>query len=194
MTNVRGAAKLVFTKKAEPIAEPSAPAATTTMDDAPTTGALLSVRGLTHTYPGAARAALAPLDLDVTAGEIVAIAGGSGGGKTTLLNAVLGFLTPTGGRIYADGQPLNRLDGLASPRGLCRAVPRPGQRHVADNVRLGSPDASDDELQAALAAAGAAELPLDQPVGDNAEGCRRRATPDRHAALCCGSTMTADGS
>lgn len=170
VTNVRGAAKLVFAKNAAAIAEPSAPAATTTMDDAPTTGALLSVRGLTHTYPGAARAALAPLDLDVTAGEIVAIAGGSGGGKTTLLNAVLGFLTPTGGRIYADGQPLT--DWTAWRRHVAYVGQFPGLVNgtVADNVRLGSPDASDDELQAALAAAGAAELPLDQPVGDNAEG------------------------
>ncbi len=173
VTNVRGAAKLVFAKNAEVVAEPTLTAAATTadpMDPAPSPGALLSVRGLTHTYPGASRPALAPLDLDVAPGEIVAIAGGSGGGKTTLLNALLGFLSPTGGRIYADGRPLT--DWTAWRRHVASVGQFPGlvNGSIADNVRLASPDASDEELRAALAAAGAAELPLDQRVGDNAEG------------------------
>ncbi len=180
----RGAAKLVFAKAA---ASPS-PASTSTATlvtsslNATTSSLssskglsepaapLLSVRGLTHTYPGADAPALAPVSFDIAAGEIVAIAGGSGGGKTTLLNSLLGFLTPTGGQLLNDGLPIT--DWAAWRRQLAYVGQFPGliNGNIADNVRLGSPQASDDELRAALAAAGAPELSLTQAVGDNAEG------------------------
>jgi ATP-binding cassette subfamily C protein CydCD len=131
---------------------------------------LLSVRGLTHTYPGADSAALAALDFDIAAGEIVAVAGGSGGGKTTLLNSLLGFLEPTGGQILTDGAPIT--DWPAWRRQVAYVGQFPGlvSGDIADNVRLGSPQASDAELRAALAAAGAPDLRLTQLVGDDAEG------------------------
>ena len=73
-------------------------------DSSPTpSSALLRISGLTHTYPGSATVALAPLDFDVRRGEIVAVAGPSGAGKTTLLNAVMGFLAPTGGEVRPAG-------------------------------------------------------------------------------------------
>jgi ATP-binding cassette subfamily C protein CydCD len=131
---------------------------------------LLSVRGLTHTYPGAAAPAVAPVSFDLSAGEVVALAGASGGGKTTLLNAVMGFLSPTGGRILADGLPIT--DVAAWRRRVAWVGQAPGlvSGTVADNVALGSLDASPDEIADALARAGAGALPPSQPVGDDAEG------------------------
>ncbi|MCZ6553880.1 MAG: ATP-binding cassette domain-containing protein, partial [SAR324 cluster bacterium] len=70
------------------------------------TGPLLSVRGLTFTYPGAGRPALRDISLDIEPGEIVLLAGDSGCGKTTLLRAIQGVLPlPEGARIAYRGRP-----------------------------------------------------------------------------------------
>jgi ATP-binding cassette subfamily C protein CydCD len=149
---------------------PSPPAQTGEGIHSPSAVTLLRVEGLTHTYPGADTPALAPISFEVAAGEVVAIAGGSGGGKTTLLNALLGFLTPTGGRVLVDGVPVT--DWTAWRRRIAYVAQFPGlvNGDVAANVRLGTPDASDAQVRAALDAAGAPELALTHPVGDNAEG------------------------
>ncbi|MDP6934788.1 MAG: ABC transporter ATP-binding protein [Myxococcota bacterium] len=62
----------------------------------------LSVRGLHHRYPSGP--AVARVDLDVHAGEFVALLGPSGSGKTTLLRAIAGLLCPTGGEIRIRGE------------------------------------------------------------------------------------------
>jgi putative ABC transport system ATP-binding protein len=60
---------------------------------------LLSARGLTLTYPGSTTPALDGVDLDVAAGESVAVMGASGSGKTTLLHCLAGILAPTAGDV-----------------------------------------------------------------------------------------------
>ncbi|MEU6481507.1 ABC transporter ATP-binding protein [Streptomyces sp. NPDC047017] len=77
-----------------------------------TTPPLLSVEGLHVTFPGrhggpAARA-VDGVDLDIRPGEIVALVGESGCGKTTLARSLLGLVPPTAGRVTFDGAPLNR--------------------------------------------------------------------------------------
>lgn len=175
--SARGAAKLVFAKtdaSSSLASTSSANLGTSSLSSSKglseSAAPLLSVRGLTHTYPGADAPALAPVSFDIAAGEIVAIAGGSGGGKTTLLNSLLGFLEPTGGQLLSDGSPIT--DWAAWRRQVAYVGQFPGliNGNIADNVRLGSPQATDAELRAALAAAGAPDLSLTQSVGDNAEG------------------------
>ncbi|MFE1754024.1 ABC transporter ATP-binding protein [Streptomyces anandii] len=73
---------------------------------------LLSAEGLRVTFPGRhgeppARA-VDGVDLDIRPGEIVALVGESGCGKTTLARALLGLVPPTAGRITFDGAPLGR--------------------------------------------------------------------------------------
>ena len=66
-------------------------------------------------YPGAERDALTGIDLAVRPGELVALVGGSGGGKTTLVNLLPRFIAPTSGRILLDWAPIHDLT-LASLR------------------------------------------------------------------------------
>ncbi|WP_393077560.1 ABC transporter ATP-binding protein [Streptomyces sp. LN704] len=72
---------------------------------------LLSAEGLHVAFPGrrgAARArAVDGVDLDIRRGEIVALVGESGCGKTTLARSLLGLVPPTGGRVTFDGGPLD---------------------------------------------------------------------------------------
>ncbi|MCA0252436.1 MAG: thiol reductant ABC exporter subunit CydD [Actinobacteria bacterium] len=121
--------------------------------------AVLTVRGLSHTYPGTQSPALLPTSFEVHRGEVVALAGASGCGKTTLLNAAMGFLTPTAGSVSVAGP----VAWVGQQPGLI-----PGT--VADNVRLGFPDATDLAVRDALDLAGGASIALDHLVGDEAEG------------------------
>jgi subfamily B ATP-binding cassette protein MsbA len=69
----------------------------------------LRFEGVSLTYPTRTEPALAGIDLEVRAGETVALVGGSGGGKTTLANLVPRFYTPGGGRILLDGHDIQSL-------------------------------------------------------------------------------------
>ncbi|MFK4545835.1 oligopeptide/dipeptide ABC transporter ATP-binding protein [Streptomyces tendae] len=79
-------------------------------DPAGDTPPLLSVQGLHVTFPGrrgaAAARAVDGVDLDIRRGEIVALVGESGCGKTTLARSLLGLVRPTGGRVTFDGASL----------------------------------------------------------------------------------------
>jgi len=162
----------------------------------PSPSALLSVRGLTHTYPGASAPALLPTSFDIEPGELVALSGSSGGGKTTLLNAVLGFLTPSAGALYSGGRPLTEVADWRSRVAYVGQFPGLVVGSVAENVRLGDPSADDDAVRDALARAGAADLPLDQAIGDRAEGVsagERRRIATARALLRIDATGTASG-
>ncbi|HUL68186.1 MAG TPA: lipid A export permease/ATP-binding protein MsbA [Burkholderiaceae bacterium] len=66
-------------------------------------------RDVGFAYPGAATAALASVNLDVRAGELIALVGPSGAGKTTLINLIPRFIDPTAGMIELDGIPIREL-------------------------------------------------------------------------------------
>jgi len=109
----------------------------TTMESRKT---LLQVRGLTLHY-GAAQA-LFGIDLEVAEGETVAIVGANGAGKSSLLKAITGIVTPSGGRILfagqdVTGQPPSRMATLGvalSPEGREMF----GDLSVRENLVLGA--------------------------------------------------------
>ena len=83
--------------------------------------ALIHLHGVTrrHATPAGSFCALAGVQLDVRAGECVAVVGPSGSGKTTLAHLLTGIEQPTEGEVVVDGQPLHALsqDALAAWRG-----------------------------------------------------------------------------
>jgi thiol reductant ABC exporter CydD subunit len=109
------------------------------------------------TYPGRTAPALADVSLDVPPGALVAVVGASGSGKTTLLRMLLRFLEPDAGQILADGRPIGDRDPDAWRAGVAWSPQAPHLVHgsVRDNLVLGRPAASDDELWAAARAAAA---------------------------------------
>jgi ABC-2 type transport system ATP-binding protein len=68
---------------------------------------VISIAGLTKTYPSGL-AALKSIDLEIRKGEIFALLGPNGAGKTTLINIVCGIVTPSTGRVLADGHDIQR--------------------------------------------------------------------------------------
>ena len=112
------------------------------------------------TYSDSGEPALAGLDLRVRAGETIALVGPSGSGKTTVLNLVIGFLQPSGGRILLDGRDMAALD-LRQYRRFLAVVPQESilfEGSVRDNVTYGHPDLLDAAVIEALRAANAWEF------------------------------------
>jgi ABC-type polar amino acid transport system ATPase subunit len=83
-------------------------------------GALLDLRGLAVAPAGADAPTVAGIDLEVRAGERVALVGASGAGKTTLLRTLAGELPPWSGRVLVDGEALAGLRGSARRRARSR--------------------------------------------------------------------------
>jgi ATP-binding cassette, subfamily B, bacterial MsbA len=69
----------------------------------------VSFEGISLTYPTRTEPALAGIDLQIRAGQTVALVGGSGGGKTTLVNLLPRFYSPSSGRILFDGHDIQTL-------------------------------------------------------------------------------------
>ncbi len=122
---------------------------------------LVRVDAVGHTYPGADAPAVADVSFEVAPGELVVLTGPSGGGKTTVLNALVGFLSPTAGTVAVPER--RRIAYVGQNPGMLAGT-------IADNVRLGDPGASDEAVADALARAGAPGLDPARGVGDEGEG------------------------
>jgi ATP-binding cassette subfamily C protein CydCD len=127
----------------------------------------LTVEGLRVTYPGRSEPALDGVSLTVRAGEVLALAGPSGCGKSTLLGVLLGLVAPHGGSVRVGGCDLAELDPDAWRARLAWVPQRPHlfAASIAENVRLGHPGASTEEVCAAVSAAGLDGVVADLPQG-----------------------------
>ncbi|MEW5739700.1 MAG: ABC transporter ATP-binding protein [Myxococcota bacterium] len=133
----------------------------------------LRLNGVRLTWPDG-REALKGVDLEVRAGELVALVGPSGAGKSSVLAVLLGFVRPSKGEVTWDGAPLSSLS-RRSVRAQLAWVPQEPvllSGTVRENLKLGRADATDEALWQALTRAHAADfvraLPkgLDEEVGE----------------------------
>lgn len=116
----------------------------------PATGMTLRLRALTVHTPDQTRAVLDAVELTVSAGEHVALMGESGSGKTTLFEALTRLRTSDGG-IELDGVPLANWNEaeLRDRVALIGQKPFLFAGSIAENIRLGRPQATDDEVHEA---------------------------------------------
>jgi len=113
------------------------------------------------------REILRGLDLQVRPGETVAFVGGSGAGKTTILNLIIGFYKATGGRVLVDGEDIRDLD-MRSLREHLAVVPQTSvlfSGTIRENITYGRPDVSEEKLLEAVEAANLTEMIRDMPDG-----------------------------
>lgn len=91
------------------------------------------------------------LNATIAAGQTVGLVGGTGSGKTTLTRLLLGLYAPDSGTILIDGQPLSTLDSRTVRReiGLVSQSVYLFPGTIAENIRYGRPDASNEALRAA---------------------------------------------
>jgi len=112
----------------------------------------LELRDVEFKYPGAAQPVLHEVSLVAEPGQVTAIIGGTGSGKTTVVNLVPRLFDATGGAVLIDGVDVRDLDPavLSGLIGLVPQRPYLFSGTVASNLRYGRPDATDPELWRAL--------------------------------------------
>ncbi|HEX5119259.1 MAG TPA: ABC transporter ATP-binding protein [Pseudonocardiaceae bacterium] len=118
-------------------------------------------------YPGGQREVLRGIDLDVRPGETIALVGATGAGKTTLTMLVARLADVTGGRITVDGVDVRDLSLGDLRTAVATAFEEPVlfSASVRENVALGAPDATEDDVREALRVARADDFVEDLPWG-----------------------------
>ena len=127
----------------------------------------LQLDGVSFRYPGAERSVLDDVSFTAAPGTTTAIVGGTGSGKSTLVALICRLYDVTAGTVLIDGIDVRDYDpeDLWSSMGL---VPQRGylfSGSVADNLRIGSDDASEDQMWAALRVAAADDFVRAHPAG-----------------------------
>ncbi len=129
-------------------------------------------KDVTATYAGASEPSLSHISFTAQPGQTIGVIGGTGSGKTTLVNLIPGFYGTAQGQVFIDGVDVQELD----PKALRSAVGIVPQKAVLfrgtirENLRWGKENATDEELWTALETAQAAEVVrgkdggLDAPV------------------------------
>jgi len=111
--------------------------------------------------------ALSDVSFKVPEGTMAGIVGGSGAGKSTLVNLLLRFHAPQAGKIYLGGRDLQELNlvALRSQIALVSQETFLFDASIRNNIRLGNPRASEDEIRRAAEAAHAARFIDELPLG-----------------------------
>ena len=112
-------------------------------------------------------AALTGIDLSAEKGEVIGVVGGTGSGKTTLVNLIPRFYDVTSGEVLVDGTDVRKYP-LKQLREKIGIVPQKAvlfKGTIRSNMLWGKADASDEEIWAALKTAQAAEFVRDLPDG-----------------------------
>ncbi|MEO8621240.1 MAG: ABC transporter transmembrane domain-containing protein [bacterium] len=144
------------------VAEPVVPVALTR----PVRGAV-SLESVSFQYSPELPAALSDVSFAIAPGEVVALVGPSGAGKTTVASLIPRFWDVTGGRITLDGVDIRNLT-FADLRGAIGLVPQEPALFsgtVRENIAYARPDASAEDVNAAAAAAHAIEFIERLPLG-----------------------------
>lgn len=127
----------------------------------------IEFQGVSLRYESQTAPALAGVDFSIKAGEVVALVGGSGGGKTTLVSLLPRFYEPTEGRILLDGLPLESytLQSLRTHIGIVSQEIVLFDDTISRNIAFGQTGADQSSIEQAAKAAYAHEFILRLPEG-----------------------------
>lgn len=130
----------------------------------------ISLRGVTFAYPGR-DVVLDGVDLDIPAGQIVALVGENGAGKTTLVNLLLRFHDPSAGEVRLDGRDIRgiQLQDLRRQFGLVPQRPLLFNGTIRANILFGREGANDADIEKAAALAQAHGFITGLPLGYHTE-------------------------
>ncbi len=146
---------------------------------------VVELRGVEYKYPGAAAPVIGDISFVAKPGQVTAIIGSTGAGKTTMLELIPRLSDPTAGTVLIDGVDVKQRE----PEELWARIGMVPQRAylfsgtIASNLRFGKPDATDEELWAALEIAQARDFveampqKLESPIaqgGTNVSGGQRQ--------------------
>ena len=121
-------------------------------------------RNVAARYEGSGAASLEGISFAVQPGQTVGVIGGTGAGKTTLVNLIPGFYLPSSGEVLLDGKPVETFD-QDTLRGQVGIVPQKAllfKGTIRENLLWGNKNATDDDLWAALETAQAREVVKDK--------------------------------
>jgi ATP-binding cassette subfamily B protein len=124
-------------------------------------------RDVTFAYPGALRPALSGVSFTARPGQVTAVIGGTGAGKSTLASLILRFYDVGQGQVLVDGVDVRAM-AQAELRSRIGYVPQKAALFtgtVSENVRMGNDDATDDAVRAAADVAQATEFVAEMPEG-----------------------------
>jgi len=129
----------------------------------------ITFKGVGLRYTGERGPIISGMDLHIKHGELIAIAGGSGSGKTSMLKLTNGLYIPQMGSILIDGLDIRQRDSIELRKNISYVPQIIELFHgtIEKNLRMVKPDASDDELMEALSWAGAMEDIKALPKGLN---------------------------
>ena len=145
----------------------------------------VSFSNVSMSYHGSGEYAVSDIDFEVYPGETIGIIGGTGSGKSTVVNLIPRFYDVAKGSVKVDGKDVRQYDltQLRSKIGVVMQKAVLFQGTIRENLKWGNEDASESQLQAAIESAQASdviqakEMGLDEPIeqgGKNLSGGQRQ--------------------
>ena len=127
----------------------------------------ISMKDVSFCYPGADEAAVSGISLEIKPGQNVAIIGGTGSGKSTIVQLLMGFCRPSAGKILFDGRELDALGGRTVRQNISCVLQKAAiySGSIRKNLLIGKPDADDAQLRQALRDAQLSEFVEGLPEG-----------------------------
>ncbi|WGW12829.1 ABC transporter ATP-binding protein [Saxibacter everestensis] len=135
----------------------------------------MALKGVRFRYSEDSDDILPTFSLSVPAGQVIALVGATGAGKSTLAKLLARFYDPSEGVVTLDGIPLSELADQDLRRNIVMVTQESFlfSGSVADNIRLGRPDATDEEVHDAARAVGLYDFVRQLPEGFETDVRRR---------------------
>ena len=127
----------------------------------------ISFDKVSFSYVGAAEKALQDITIHIARGQKVAVIGGTGSGKSTLVSMLLGFRMPTEGQVYLDGISTEQLSRHTIRRNMSCVLQNTSiySGTIRENILMGKENATDEEIWKALEIAQIASFVKELPAG-----------------------------